>query len=621
MTRRRLAGLLLAGGLLLTLLPAEALAAELTETAPPPEDFPEVTCEDNVRKPGDGGLTLSNEGDCVITYVANGGSGTGMPDTVAAGTSFTLPDCPFSAPAGQRFLCWNIGGTAYDPGDVCLISGDTTAAAVWTSAFLDSGCLDMEKLTPSEICALLDGISTTTPSDSRPEAIFSEEPSCAVPYAPGAVREELLQQLTDRLNALRAMAGLPAAALDADLCENAQYGAVLLAASNFSHRPTQPADMENEFYQKGYAATTTSNLYAGLGLMATADGFMDDSDGGNVSRLGHRRWQLNPSLGKVGFGYALSSGSYRRYTVEKVFDRSGTYGDYDFVGWPASGYFPSDSFGWNVAWSVTLNPRKYATPDMSRVKVTLRRESDGAEQTFSGDESYKAASSGAYFNVDTGGYGVDNCIIFRPDWTEAYEGVYTVEITGLTDRSGDPAELTYQVDFFTMAAARENSYAVTFDLNGGAGEAVTRMETNGTHYSLPLMPARAGYAFDGWYTAPEGGTRITDETRVELRDSQTLYAHWRVQPMLLAEGTLGQTLTWTLTLSGDVRQVSVTGLSDGEGKVYAAGYRANGRMRAVSALTGTRETAVVPEGCTALRLFWLDETGAPRCRAVGVSRS
>lgn len=619
--RKRLTGLLLTWLLLLTLLPAEALAAERAETAPPPEDFSGEICEDAAPESGEGGLVLSGGETCVVTYAANGGSGTRVPDTVAAGTAFTLPDCPFSAPAGQRFRCWNVGGTAYDAGDTCLISGDTTAAAVWTSAYMDSGCLDMEKLTPAEICELLDGISTVTPSDRFPEEIFSEEPSCTAPYAPGAVREELLQRLTDRLNALRAIAGLPAVILDADLCESAQYGAVLLTASSFSHYPPQPEDMDDDFYQKGYAATSSSNLYAGLGLMATVDGFMDDSDASNVAALGHRRWQLNPSMGKVGFGYALSSGGYGRYTAEKVFDRSGTYGDYDFVGWPASGYFPSDSFGWNVAWSVTLNPRKYATPDKSQVKVTLRRESDGAEQTFSGDETYTPYYYGSYYNVNTGGYGVANCIIFRPDWTEDYEGVYTVEITGLTDRAGDPAELTYQVDFFALDTAREGSYAVTFDPNGGAGEAVTRTETNGTRYSLPLMPGRAGYAFDGWYTAPEGGTRITDEIQVELTDSQTLYAHWRVQPMLLAEGTLGQTLTWTLALSGDVRQVSVAGLSDGEGTVYAAAYRANGRMRAVSALTGTKETAVVPEGCTALWLFWLDETGAPRCQAVGVSRS
>ena len=41
--------------------------------------------------------------------------------------------------------------------------------------------------------------------------------------------------------------------------------------------------------------------------------------------------------------------------------------------------------------------------------------------------------------------------------------------------------------------------------------------------SLPTT-TRSGYAFDGWYTAANGGTKITDSTKVTA--NTTIYAHW-----------------------------------------------------------------------------------------------
>ena len=60
-------------------------------------------------------------------------------------------------------------------------------------------------------------------------------------------------------------------------------------------------------------------------------------------------------------------------------------------------------------------------------------------------------SSDGFFNVDTSGYGVANCIIFRPDGISSYEGVYTVTIDGLKSAGGSPVDFSYQVDFFDPA--------------------------------------------------------------------------------------------------------------------------------------------------------------------------
>ncbi len=47
----------------------------------------------------------------------------------------------------------------------------------------------------------------------------------------------------------------------------------------------------------------------------------------------------------------------------------------------------------------------------------------------------------------------------------------------------------------------------------------------GTYGSMPTA-TRAGYSFNGWYTAPSGGTQVTSSTKISAPGDHTLYAHW-----------------------------------------------------------------------------------------------
>ena len=314
-----------------------------------------------------------------------------------------------------------------------------------------SGSTSLPKLSKEEITQLL----SQTPSILS-GSVLVEDPSIRAPYQTGKVSQEALQAATDRLNFLRRLAGLPEVVLDQALSENAQYGAVLMASlDTLNHSPAQPSDMDADFYQQAYEAASTSNLSAGRDLLSVCDGLMNDSASNNVGTVGHRRWQLNPTLGKVGFGYVENPESiYGTFLAEKVFDTSGSGCDYDFIGWPASGNFPGDtpSFDGDSVWSVTLNPERYQAPKQSELVVTVTRQSDGKTWTLDDSEHYTAASSGRYFTVNLDPYGVANCIIFRPEGVEAYDGVYQVTIDGLRDRSGQPVDFTYEVDFFQSGA-------------------------------------------------------------------------------------------------------------------------------------------------------------------------
>ena len=64
---------------------------------------------------------------------------------------------------------------------------------------------------------------------------------------------------------------------------------------------------------------------------------------------------------------------------------------------------------------------------------------------------------------------------------------------------------------------------ITFNSEGGSVvSAVTGLE--GTTITLPAAPTYTGYTFNGWFTAPSGGTALTSP--YTLTASTTLYAQW-----------------------------------------------------------------------------------------------
>jgi hypothetical protein len=234
--------------------------------------------------------------------------------------------------------------------------------------------------------------------------------------------------------------------IDPGLADQAQHGAVLLAVSTFSHTPPKPADMDQTFYNLAYASTSSSNIAAGFSSIAASikDGYMRDSDSGNIDRVGHRRWILNPPMAKTGFGYAGQSSTLQAFDAS----RSPAV-DWQTVCWPATGYFPVQFMAGADPWSVTLNPNYWSKPAKASVKVTLRNVDDGLVWNFSAADSN---TGGRYFNVETSGYGVSNCIIFRPDGVAAYGAGTTWEatITGLYRKNGSAESLVVRPVFFNL---------------------------------------------------------------------------------------------------------------------------------------------------------------------------
>lgn len=325
-----------------------------------------------------------------------------------------------------------------------------TPARAGGARILESGVTGMKKLTRAEIAAIF--AAETEPAKNE---LMDRQPDLEAPYEDaGQISASHRAAALTRLNDLRRLAGLPAVEADLNYGELAQAGAYADALyGQLSHFPAQAQGLGDTLYALGAEGTSRSNIaWASWesDLLHSVDLWANDTDASNIERLGHRRWVLNPTMGKTGFGYCYKPVN-GTYTAMYAFDRSGEDCDYEFIGWPASGYFPAgeDFFESTSAWSVTLNLDKYLKPGADEVKVTLRRESDGTTWEFSGS-GWEPSESGEYFNVELSGYGVENAIIFRPTGIEEYDGRYTVTVSGVRDKSGAPADFSYSVEFFDL---------------------------------------------------------------------------------------------------------------------------------------------------------------------------
>lgn len=278
---------------------------------------------------------------------------------------------------------------------------------------------------------------------------YATTPSWRSPYAAGKLADGFLKDGLNAMNFARYLARIPYdVELSDDLCKLAQYGAVISAANNdIDHQPPRPSGMPNDFYEMAKKSCGSSNLGWGYAnIHASIWSYMQDEDTGNMDRVGHRRWIINPPLRYTGFGFA------NEMTAAQVFDSSRTPAfDYDYVCWPSWGEFPVDFFHSVDPWSISLNPSKYQEPKISSVTVTITRLSDNKVWTLNQSDN-NPSESREYFNINNVGYGIKYCIIFRPDTSVRYDNgsAFRVKITGVKNSSGTAVTIEYEVKFFTM---------------------------------------------------------------------------------------------------------------------------------------------------------------------------
>jgi hypothetical protein len=301
-------------------------------------------------------------------------------------------------------------------------------------------------------------------------------------------------------NFVRYLAGLPSELeLEQSLIDQAQYGALLLAATDeLTHEPGKPVQMSRDMYDVGYRSTTTSNISVGVDTLSEQVlGFMDDLGLHNLKHVGHRRWILNPPLKKTGFGlaYASETAPYGAMQVFDTSDASAVKVDYEYIAWPAAGWFPSGFFAEEAAWSIAPNPQFYDLNQSPNLSIELTNERTNAKWYLDSND-YQEREKGEFFHVSLSEGGYPSALVFRPsDAVYNDASTYNVVVKGLYHREKGEVELTYQVRFFSLEdwskpkGWSEDRVVITTDeqsvVEQSVTEAVNQLSDTITEFDIP----------------------------------------------------------------------------------------------------------------------------------------
>ena len=84
-----------------------------------------------------------------------------------------------------------------------------------------------------------------------------------------------------------------------------------------------------------------------------------------------------------------------------------------------------------------------------------------------------------------------------------------------------------------LIGSEPREYVLSFDANGGVMKEVSKVVTENESYKVLPTPTRVEYVFTGWYTAKEGGEKVTSDT--VCKGDATVYAHWKFEKRYIPE--------------------------------------------------------------------------------------
>ncbi|QTN30956.1 hypothetical protein HZ994_00970 [Akkermansiaceae bacterium] len=174
-------------------------------------------------------------------------------------------------------------------------------------------------------------------------------------------------------------------------------------------------------------STNLCNLANGSNMLSSVQQYINDAGANNREARGHRRWCLNPPMGKTGFG---EDGAY---SAMVAMDSSGRTRMKDSWAYPGKGFFPKEYLHGN-AWSLYLTEKSPPREDITVEVYELRKR---PEKPFSNSEEIPGkALPVEYISV----YG--NAINFEPQPQPITgRGIYWVRVKGGGLREGYVVEL------------------------------------------------------------------------------------------------------------------------------------------------------------------------------------
>lgn len=281
--------------------------------------------------------------------------------------------------------------------------------------------------------------------------MFSETGSVTAPYKEYTITPETQETLVRTASYYRWLGGLTGfETADETTWSNAAKGAVLTERNyrltgSLSHYPAKPSDMDDDFYQAGYRATSSSNISFGYGngqraIIRLLRGFLNDR---GYRIPGHRDTFMTRNGVRFAAGYSETGGVNTIVYVDNpnVPGTSVTGNDQPAYAWPAPGYFPAEDIDTSAVWTINLNTDLVSTSDKP-VGVTIT-------DLQTGEQFVRDSDTGLYSTESWGRF-----LSFLPPTATSYEGKsYKVEVSNLVSGELLPVTLTYTVNFFSYTDA------------------------------------------------------------------------------------------------------------------------------------------------------------------------
>ena len=261
---------------------------------------------------------------------------------------------------------------------------------------------------------------------------------------PGVLKASVKADFLARLNAIRALHQLPAVTYsDADDAQEADSSLMMAVNRQLSHTPPSTWTC---YTATGSAAAGSSNLIGGWGTglpFNSEDDYLGSwlTEIGSAS-IGHRRWILDPFLGKTSYGRVaviMPDGSRASAASMKVFNFTASpplptsvpaFVAYPFGDYPAR-YFSTAAFlSFSVVAGKTGGFGANAGVGFARATITV-----------TGPGGALAVSD---VSSDNDGYGVANNVQWHVAGLQAGTS-YTVKITGVTGTAQPDYSYTFRI--------------------------------------------------------------------------------------------------------------------------------------------------------------------------------
>ncbi|MGK6322354.1 CAP domain-containing protein [Sphingomonas sp. DT-51] len=344
--------------------------------------------------------------------------------------------------AAPALLLGGCGGGGSEGGGASGAAGASVAVVVAPSP--SPSPTPAPVATPSPVVAVAPAAAPAADWAGRAAALFSTQPdvpNCRAGVLADSVRADILA----RVNAMRALHRLPAVSYSGPEDEQATQAALMMAANGqLTHTP--PADWKC-YTGAGAAGAGTSNLYGGLISPYLAyytedmylGGWLTETTNLVANNVGHRRWLLDPFLGKIAYGrvaQVLADGSRTDAAAMKVVSFTGgvavpaglpPYVAYPYGDYPARYFDPAALLSFSVIADASQRGGANASVDFARASVMV---SNGT-----------TALTVSNVSFDNAGYGLPNNIQFAAAGLTS--GVtYTVTVSNVIVR-GQAQSYTY----------------------------------------------------------------------------------------------------------------------------------------------------------------------------------